>query len=171
MIPIATLSMGNGTNITFSNIPQTFTHLQLRIFARTAYSATNWELFMQCNGVTGTSYTYHLLYGDGSSASSASATSQVFSRIGDIPGATATANIFGVAVVDILDYTNTNKYKTIRSIAGRDMNGSGQVGLWSSVFMDTTAISSITLGTANSNFATGSVAQLYGITNSPATGA
>jgi hypothetical protein len=171
MFPIATLSPGNATNVTFTSIPQTFTHLQLRAFGRTAFSTADWELWIQLNSVGGTSYTYHVLFGNGSSASSAGFTSQGFARIGLIPGATATANVFGVAVCDILDYTNTNKNKTIRSIAGYDVNGSGSTGLWSSAFLDTSAITSITVGTANSNFATGSRLDLYGISTSNVTGA
>ena len=73
--------------------------------------------------------------------------------------------------MDILDYTNTNKNKTIRAIAGFDANGSGTAGLWSSVYLDTSAITSIAVGTANSNFAAGSRLDLYGITTSQVTGA
>lgn len=171
MVHIAGLNPGNGTNVTFSSIPQTFTHLQLRAFGRTAFSTANWELWIQLNGVGGTSYTYHLLQGDGSSPISVGFTAQGLARIGAIPGATGTANVFGVSICDILDYTNTNKNKTIRSIAGYDANGSGLVGLWSSVYLDTSAITSITVGTANSNFATGSRLDLYGITTSSVTGA
>jgi hypothetical protein len=171
MVWIAGLNPGNATNVTFSSIPQTFTHLQLRAFGRTAFSTADWELWIQLNGVGGTSYTYHILFGNGSSASSAGFISQGFARIGSIPGSTATANAFGVSVCDILDYTNTNKNKTIRAIAGFDVNGAGTAGLWSSVYLDTSAITSITVGTANSNFATGSRLDLYGITSSQVTGA
>lgn len=168
---IASLSPGNAVNTVFNNIPQTFTHLQLRIFARTAYASTDWETFIQLNSDAGANYTYHIFYGNGSSPSSAGFTGQNYARIGQIPGANATANIFGVAIVDILDYTNTNKNTTIRSLGGYDLNGSGMTGLWSSVWLNTAAVTSIGLGTANTNFATGSTAQLYGITTSAATGA
>lgn len=168
---IGGLNPGNATNVTFSNIPQNFSHLQLRVFGRTAFATTDWELWMQLNGDSGTNYTYHILFGNGSSASSAGFIGQNFIRFGLLPGANATANCFGVSVCDILDYTNTNKNKTIRALAGYDLNGLGTTGLWSSVWLNTAAITSITLGTANSNFASGSRADLYGITTSEVTGA
>lgn len=168
---IGGLNPGNATNVTFSNIPQTFSHLQLRVFGRTAFAASDWELWIQLNGDGGANYTYHLVFGDGASPASAGFTAQNFARIGSLTGANATANVFGVSVCDILDYTNTNKNKTVRALGGRDVNGTGNVGLWSSVWLNTAAITSITLGTANSNFASGSRADLYGITVSSQTGA
>jgi hypothetical protein len=63
-----------------------------------------------------------------------------------------------------LDYANTNKYKTTRSIGGNDNNGSGFVSLISGLWLSTSAISNIeiiplngTLWTQYSHFA------LYGI--------
>jgi hypothetical protein len=75
-----------------------------------------------------------------------------------------TANIFGENVADILDYKDTNKFKTMRVIYGLDVNGAGEVGLTSSNWRSTTAITSlvITLNTG-SNFAANSSFQLYGI--------
>jgi hypothetical protein len=69
-----------------------------------------------------------------------------------------------VAVIDILDYANTSKYKTTRTLAGNDQNGAGLVGLYSGLYMSTSAISSIEFTINGSgNFATGSNFALYGI--------
>ena len=77
--------------------------------------------------------------------------------------ANSTANCFGVAVIDILDYANTNKYKTYRSLTGGDANGSGQVLLRSSNWRSTSAVTSMTLYPGVGNFTQYSSFALYGI--------
>jgi hypothetical protein len=81
------------------------------------------------------------------------------------PGASSTASIFGVAVCDILDYTNTNKYKTVRSLSGHDQNGSGYVTLMSGSWRNTAAITSITIlrDSGGANLTQYSQFALYGI--------
>jgi hypothetical protein len=108
---------------------------------------------MWVNGVSsGTSYANHILYGDGSSASASGNASQAYWAVftQNLTGAAQT-NTQGVGVVDFLDYANTNKYKTMRTLAGLNLNtadssGSyGRLQLVSGLYMDTAAITSITL--------------------------
>jgi hypothetical protein len=75
------------------------------------------------------------------------------------------ANIFSGFVIDILDYANTNKYKTIRYLSGYDANGSGRVGLGSGSWRSTSAVTSITLQGLeySSNYKQYSSFALYGI--------
>ena len=163
---IATVTLGTSqTTITFNSIPQTYKHLQIRGIARTdRASSLVTNFFIQFNGNTTNPYT-HLLRGDGATAISSNFQDNSGSGVGYTSGPNAATGIFSASVIDILDYTNTNKYKTIRSLNGIDANGSGYMSLFSS--MDTTntnAITSIVLTqggtynfTANSSFA------LYGI--------
>jgi len=72
------------------------------------------------------------------------------------------ANIRGGFIVDILDYANTNKYKTVRSLNGNDANGSGSMNLSSNVWLSTAAITSLTLS-SSSDFRQYSSFALYGI--------
>jgi hypothetical protein len=66
--------------------------------------------------------------------------------------------------MDIVDYTNTNKYKTSRAFAGFDANGSGMLAVTSGLWMSTTAINSITFTSdASGNFAQYSSFALYGV--------
>jgi hypothetical protein len=46
-------------------------------------------------------------------------------------------------IFDILDYTNTNKYKTVRMLGGVDFNGSGEVDFMSGLWLNTSAITRI----------------------------
>jgi hypothetical protein len=125
---IATETVGGGgsSSITFSSIPSTYTHLQVRCVTRSSGAAANSVLTF--NGDTGNNYASHWLTGNGSAASSGSSTSRASMYI-DILGANASGAMWSADVVDILDYTNTNKNKTIRVLAGQDFNGSGTIWL------------------------------------------
>jgi hypothetical protein len=57
--------------------------------------------------------------------------------------ASTSANIFTVAVIDILDYSNTNKYTTIRTLQGYDSNGSGNIRFNSGLWMNTAGVTDI----------------------------
>jgi hypothetical protein len=160
---IATVS-GNGsaTSLTFSSIPQTYTHLQLRFISRV--DSANYTLMTFNGDSSASNYTWHQLDGNGSAASAGGATSGVFG--GAVINFTSggTSGIYSAAIVDLLDYTNTNKYKTVRSLTGVDKNGSGNIALNSNVWLSTSAITSLSI-TFNGGFAiaTGSQFALYGI--------
>jgi hypothetical protein len=145
---ISTVTVGGGgvSDVTFSSIPSTFTHLQIRFIGKDNRSGVATSvLFMQCNGDTGSTYSQHFLVGDGSTAGAGGGSfTQI--QVGDmLTGGTSNASTFGAGVVDILDYANTNKYKTVRSLGGMDMNGSGYAGLYSGNWRNTAAVTSIRL--------------------------
>jgi hypothetical protein len=66
-------------------------------------------------------------------------------------------------VVDILDYSSTNKFKTARSISGVDYSGSGYVALVSGLYRSTNAITTYNIISAGGTFSVGSTFTLYGI--------
>ena len=160
---IATVTVGSGgsSSVTFSSIPSTYTHLQLRCFASTNRGSTA-NMQVRFNSDTGSNYAKHVLYGDGSSAGASASTSQTLISLDRIGG---TSTTFGALVVDVLDYANTNKYKTVRNLGGIDLNGSGEIDFQSGLWMNTNAISSISLITVDGtiNFAQYSSFALYGI--------
>ena len=151
------------SSITFSSIPQTYTHLQVRGIARAADATTDYNIHAQFNTDTANNYSYHYLYGTGTAADTGASASTPETLVGRITGASSSANIFGITVIDILDYVNTNKFKTVRTLTGHDQNGSGSVWLMSSNWRSTSAINSIKLYTAYGNFAANSSFALYGI--------
>lgn len=164
---IATVTVGSGgsSSITFSSIPNTYKHLQIRAIGRAAAAQTAGEAQIRINSDSGSSYTYHNLRGNGASTSAdgSSALTYMYSQF-RFAGGNDTANTFGALVMDILDYANTSKYKTVRSLAGYDANGSGSIGLNSSVWLSTSAITSIVFEVQGStNWAQYSQFALYGI--------
>lgn len=144
---IATQSVGAGgaSSVTFSSIPQTFKHLQIRYIVRSSSAGSVDYAFMQFNGDTATNYSRHYVYGDGTTASSFAQATVNAIWAGQSPVASTTANIFGAGVIDILDYANANKNKTVRTLGSYDANGSGRAELTSGAWLSTSAITQITL--------------------------
>lgn len=156
---IATVTVGSGgsTTVTFSGIPSAFAHLQIRgVYDADIQS----DQFIQFNSDTGANYSWHSLYGQGSTTTAINSTNATYSYFGYVANVTAVNG----AVIDILDYKDTNKFKTVRYVSGYDNNGSGFMFFGSGNWRSTTAISTITLsafGTAK--FVEGSTFALYGI--------
>jgi len=161
---------GSASSVTFSSIPQTYKHLQLRVIARTTYANNTDTMYAYNfnNSGSSTNSAIHTLYGNGSSALTSASTGNFSSILGYVTGNTALANTYGVAVVDFLDYADTNKNKTIRSLFGWDDNGNTAidtyVGLQSAfpVALGTGAITTLTV-VFNGNITTASSFALYGI--------
>lgn len=162
---IATYSITTNTSsITFSSIPSTYAHLQLRLIARTDRASTVDGVLLQFNSDTdNANYKGHFLYGDGSTVGSA-AEDEAGLAVYRPSSANAASSIFGAAVTDILDYKSTNKYKTLRYLGGVDFNGSGEVYFGSGLWLSTSAITSITVKPrTGTNFVQYSHFALYGI--------
>lgn len=180
MFPIASTTLNSATtSVVFSNIPQTFTHLQLRTFSRGNFnpgSNTSGSVYLRFNNdFTNNNYQNHLLRGDGATVSvAASLNVGIITFTSTVPLAQGLANVFGANICDILDYTNTNKFKSTKDVGGYDQNTSSanaafatiQGGVW----LSTAAINRIEIWTdgdhtANSRF------DLYGLYTSNQTGA
>jgi hypothetical protein len=156
-IATTTVGAGGAGSITFSSIPSTYTHLQIRTSAQQALGGGSISLTF--NGAT---FNYrHYLYGNGSSALAGADTTNspgIFST-----SATSSPSVFASSILDILDYTSTNKNKVTRSLGGSDINGSGNIFLMSGLFTSSTAINSITITAVSQNFTQYSSFALYGI--------
>jgi len=154
---IATVTVGGGgsSTISFSSIPSTYQHLQIRATYNFPSAA---NLRMQLNGATNNT-NLHYLTGDGSSAGAGRDTA---GNIISLQYGSGTS--FYVQIMDVLDYADTNKNKTIRHLGGVDYNGSGGIYLASSLYSTTSAISSISITSNNgTNFSQYSSFALYGI--------
>ncbi len=153
---IATTS-GGSTSITFSSIPSTYKHLQIRGIAA---GVNNTFADMTFNGDTSSIYAQHDIYGDGASAGAEAGANRANIPVTALPNV---ANIFNGFVIDILDYSDTNKFKTARVLQGRDTNGGGTIYFMSGLWRSTSAISSITITSRSGNIASNSTFALYGV--------
>lgn len=165
MYPLGVFTLASAqADVTFTNIPQTYTHLQIRLIGRSDRAANLDSLRVQCNADTAGNYTEHSLYGDGSTASSFAAINQNYMQFYRLAGANAGSNTFGSIYIDILDYKNTNKFKTARGLGGADNNGSGEIYFMSGLWRSTSAITSIKLYPGvGTNFVANSSFALYGV--------
>ena len=151
------------SSITFSNIPQTYTDLQL--VCQTLASSSALNLTVNVNGDTATNYSITSLYarseGAGTGVSSIRATNTTYALANY--GTATTTNARSVSHVDFLDYSNSTTFKPIivrASTASGNTTFSGNeiiANQWRSL----AAITSITLG--GGTFASGSTFTLYGI--------
>jgi hypothetical protein len=173
---ISTVTVGSGgsATINFSSIPATYTHLQLRGICQTDRASYVIDAFtVRFNSDTGSNYSWHTLYGGFDSTPSVTAdagTSTTATRF-YWGNSSVSSNVFTGVVMDILDYQNTNKYKTIKTLAGFDVNGTagtgnygGTICLSSGNWRNTNAITSIDIAsTASANFTQYTQFALYGI--------
>jgi len=156
----------SATSVVFAGIPSGYKHLQLRYMASSASGSANDQIILRFNGDSSSAnYTTHQLQGNGSAASAYGYGTGGYAGAYLDKALNGTgANIFGAGVVDLLDYANINKYKTMRSLQGYDANGSGYITLQSALWLNTTAITSITaVLNSSSNFNTYSSFALYGV--------
>ena len=138
---IATVTVGSGgaADVTFSSIPATYTHLQIRYIAQSAgYGRIQFN-----SNTTGSNYYSHYMTGIGGGGGAVNG--------GELPGSTYSSLVWAVnniggsgstfraGIIDIVDYKSTNKNKTVRILHGVDNNGSGDVEFTSGLFKATPA--------------------------------
>lgn len=157
LIETQTVGAGGAASVTFSSIPSTYKHLQIRGIV--TYGPPN-SLLARFNFDSGNNYTFHQLYGTGSAAGSNGSTPFSAFVISKVSSGSPYIAAFSA---DILDYASTSKYKTGRTLTGYDANGGGIIGLQSGVWMNTAAITSVTLLGDSSNLAQYSTFSLYGV--------
>lgn len=157
-----TLLSGSQSSITFSSIPSTYKHLQIRMTTRADSGGTSSVFYVRLNSDTGSNYSRHWLRGDGSTVSANAGSGETQAWLGYTTSSGDAANIFSPHVMDILDYASTNKNKTIRHLSGA-IGSFLQVGLWSAGWYNTAAVTSVTIFPTSNNFVSGSRFSLYGI--------
>lgn len=159
---------GSSGTITFSSIPSNYQHLQIRVFGVSTNTSqdTSTGIYVTFNGDSGTNYTRHALEGDGAGLYLTGSTGNSYIYVRSHALSTG-GNIGGASVIDIHDYANTSKYTTLRAFGGADLNTTTNlrafVGLFSGLWLNTSAVSSITIQSGGGNFATSSQFALYGI--------
>jgi hypothetical protein len=162
LISTVTVGAGGAADITFSNIPQTYSDLLIIYSIRTAYVANSAGLGIIPNG---TEYPNleRGLYGSGSSIVS---TTGAYRTIGVIPGANYTANTFGNGSIYVANYAIAGTSKTF---SGDSVTENGSTAANEAILTvrsaNTNAISSLSIAdsTSGANLIQNSTASLYGI--------
>jgi hypothetical protein len=173
-IQTVTVGAGGQSTISFTSIPSTYTHLQLRGACRSSGTGglNNVGTLMRFNNDTGSNYWWHEVFGTSTGPTGGSygqADSQIYIQPFS-PDNGSASGIFGVNVTDILDYANTNKFKVSKTLNGDDLNGanSGSQGGWvalvSGLWRNTGAINRIDIYMeGGTNLVQNSTYALYGV--------
>jgi hypothetical protein len=162
-IETVTVGSGGAASITFSAIPADYTDLVIMASLRENGGATIRSGKVRFNGVTTSTYSERLLDGNGSSATSSSATRTFFAWILQ-NDTNSTANTFSNVQIYIPNY-RSSVYKSVSMDSIAENNATFGIqritaGLW----QNNDAITSISLDGEASNFIQFSSASLYGIT-------
>jgi len=164
-VPGGSITVGTATaSVTFSSIPATYTDLVLVM--QPAANVDDENVGIRFNGDTASNYSYTRLGANNTAGSFSSNRSGSFSRI-NTTEATGTSTNLGnlVIVAQIMNYANTNVYKSVIARSGQLGGTYNGIELFAGRWINTAAINSITVMQGGARtFSTGSTFNLYGIT-------
>lgn len=165
---LATVIVPSGglSTLTFAGIPTGYRDLQLRMMARTDRPTDPRDYIrVRFNADSGSNYTLHEMLGNGSAATGSYDVGANGINLGLAGSAANAANVYGVNIMDILDYSIVTKNKSARITSGVDnADTTGSIRYESGVWQNTSAITSITiLPGIGSNFIQYSSFALYGV--------
>lgn len=149
------------SSVTFSSIPSTYRDLVLVVQGRSV-DGTNDNFVLRFNGDTGSNYNYTWGEGYGNlntyAASSLSATWIILGQAYSV----ADPDYGGMTLVNLFDYAQTDKHKSFLARSGNPKETFG-VSMFAGRWVNTTAITSITVLSTFSSFKAGTTYNLYGI--------
>lgn len=163
------------SSVTFSSIPSTYKHLQVRATIRSTSTGSggyNGNLKCRLNGQTGSIYANSLMlsgdynYSGGPTATAWFNANDDYMNLAYAPTFRILTPVYGSAIIDIFDYANTNKNTTVSVFGGvgmGDKDGNGHSVCVSSFVMDYTSAIDTIYFFGHNNFVRGSSFALYGI--------
>jgi hypothetical protein len=173
---IASFLLTSSTSvINFTSIPQTFTHLQIRTMASSTNTSASYAVIdgnMRFNDdSTYPNYEAFVMNSrnpnTGNPTSNSATAGELYTNLGVVyEGANTT--LHAISIVDIYNYTLTNKKKSVNSMWGAGTNNASnlRVSYGSGVWKSNSAITKISLYPTIGQWASGSIFSLYGIKGS-----
>ena len=156
----------SASSVTFTGLDSysDYKHLQLRVTARCSIAATNATAQMRFNSVSTSSYSWFEIFGTGSSVASQSWSSQSSIGLGNFHGNTSGANEFAGLIINILDFSSTNKATSINYLNGKhDSAGLDIVRFGSGAYNSTDAVTSLEFLFGGNSALAGSRFSLMGV--------
>jgi hypothetical protein len=170
---IAKQTTSSSSLMTFTSIPQTYKHLEIRLsnrYSAAGVSQNGVVLSINNDQTAGNYFCNHRMQGyDGAFVASTlnAYDGYVGMLVASNPRSGTLANTFFQTVIKITDYTNSNTNKVVRSIGGGAIASSNsEVTFFTGLYCPSTsaAVTRIDIaGYSAGNFVDGTVARLYGI--------
>jgi hypothetical protein len=151
--PLATVTLtGTDSEIVFASIPSTYRDL-IVVMTPIGSGTANDSLYLKLNTSTA-DFSYVQMYGDGSGKGSNSGSGGRFTNYYN-----STGRVYN-SVLQVMDYSATDKHKTYLSRFNADNSG---VGAFAGRWAQTTAVNSLSIYPGAGSFAIGSTFSLYGV--------
>jgi hypothetical protein len=162
MTLISTITVSGGAGrIDFTNIPQTFTDLVLKISGRGSGTSGVFSEFGIFLNDSSTSYSGKLLYGFGTSVASQNQAAGYINYY--VPNSSTTSNTFGSGEVYFPNYTSSaNKSLSIDYVTENNATDA-TMGIAAHLWSNTAAITKISIASGVVSLLNTSTASLYGI--------
>ena len=157
--PLQSITLTSATQyVYFTNISQNYT--DLIVVASVRQTTANQDGYLRFNGDNSSIYADQVFRANGSAASATKDDSAAGIDIGVMPTSSSAIGVYQALTLNVMNYTNTNMYKSVFIRTGNDSYTHQLIGTWRS----TDAITSLSLESRNSGyFAAGSTFDLYGI--------
>jgi len=158
----------DAASVTFSSIPATYEHLQVRGSDAAAGYSTGQAFYIEFNGSAGTAYSSFIWRGHTTTYNPDPLAFQPYIKIYDgTQGVNTDVGEYATIIMDVLDYTNTNKNTSVLLFGGQSISNTNRRIWWGSGMWDNTAaITQIKFTPDNGNVRRGSEFTLYGIKSS-----
>jgi hypothetical protein len=154
-------------DITFSslNTYSDYKHLQIRYTVKFNSGTTGTTAMnVQLNADTAANYSRHFLQGTGASVNSVGSANTSNIQLFDAATRPSETDNYGAGVIDILDFSSSNKNTTIRALHGALTPSESYIYLSSGVWRNTAAVTSIKLFSVSGfNYSANCRFSLYGI--------
>jgi large repetitive protein len=169
-IQTVTVGAGGAANISFTNIPQTYTDLCILVSSRKSLSTTLGYTSINFNGDSGSNYGYVFLNGAGTGIyQNLTSPSTFLFFSSDDQG--STANTFGNTSIYIPNYVSNTGFKSVYTHCVSENNSAANayMDIHSGIWRSTSSITSIVLADTltSSSFVQYSTATLYGVFRGP----
>jgi hypothetical protein len=160
--PLATVTVAvTSLSVTLSNIPASYRDLIIQGQFRSTRAAATEDLYIDLNSDTGSNYLSVYMLGSSGGAQSVTQTTSGVAAFSNTIAATGTANVLSDGQIAIMDYSATDKHKSMLSRNG----GGNQDQVWAGAhrWANTNAVTTIKLYYKIGSIAAGTTISLYGI--------
>ena len=161
-IQSGTVGSGGAASIAFTNIPDNYDDLIIKVSAREE-TTNSFEFALEINGSSSAIYNWRFIQGSGSSATVDNRSNQTIGNAFVLSSSNSTSSTFGNAEIYIPNYTGSaSKSITVDSL-GENNGTTAYMRMTTFLFASTSSITSLAIKLSSGDLNEFSTAVLYGI--------